>query len=166
MSQGPNTLNFPEAGPVEVWFKLVKAADGYPESQDWEELWARPVSGAYRLESIPFFENRVSRGDLITASAQEDGFLKFETVVERGGHSTFRALVDLDSGGVESFMTELKRLGADCEVTLENLVAIDVPPNAMTRVEEFLLRGKDDEKWGLQDGFIFESTTGETVTAQ
>ena len=145
-----------EAEPVEIWFKLVKSADGYPESQDWEELWARPVGESYRLESTPFFENRVSKGDLVVATLQGDGFLQFERVVERGRHSTFRALIDVERVSVESVSKELKRLGAECEVTLDNLVAIDVSEEAMKVVEDFLVSGKDDGRWGLQDGFIFE----------
>lgn len=156
MSQGLANVASMETEPVEVWFKLVKSVDGYPESQDWEELWARPVGESYRLESTPFFENRVSKGDLVVATLQGDGFLQFERVVERGRHSTFRALIDVERVSVESVTKELKNLGAECEVTLDNLVAIDVSEEAMKVVEDFLVRGKDDGRWGLQDGFIFE----------
>ena len=47
-------------------------------------------------------------------------------------------------------------MGAGCEVTLENLVAVDVSQEAIKAVEDFLVRGKDDGRWELQDGFIFE----------
>lgn len=156
MSQGHGNIASMETEPVEVWFKLVKSAGGYPESQDWEELWARPFGESYRLESTPFFENRVSKGDLVVATLQGDGFLQFERVVERGRHSTFRALIDVERVSVESVTKELKNLGAECEVTLDNLVAIDVSEEAMKVVEDFLVRGKDDGRWGLEDGFIFE----------
>jgi hypothetical protein len=142
--------------PVEIWFKLVKASDGYPESQDWEELWAQPIGHNYRLESAPFFEKRVSKGDLVSASLQGEGFLQFEHVIERGRHSTFRALIDLRQISVEFVIKELDSLGAECEVTLNSLVSIDVPEAALSKVEEFLVRGKDKGKWGLEDGFIFE----------
>ena len=156
MSQEFSNVASIEIEPVEIWFKLVKSADGYPESQDWEELWARSVGESYRLESTPFFENRVSKGDLVVATLQGDGFLQFERVVERGRHSTFRALINIELVSAESVSNELKRLGAECEITLDNLVAIDVSEEAMNVVEDFLVSGKDDGRWGLQDGFIFE----------
>lgn len=166
MSQDQVIANPPNVEPVEVWFKLIKGADGYPESQDWEELWATPSGGAFRLDSSPFFENRVSKGDVVTASIQGEGFLQFERVVERGGHSTFRALVDPERGDVDSLMAELRRLGAECEVTLDHLVAVDVPPKVFEAVEDFLVKGKEAEKWGLQDGFIFEQPVVEQVPGQ
>lgn len=166
MGQERTTENPLETEPVEVWFRLVKSADGYPESQNWEDLWARPSDRVFLLESIPFFENRVSRGDVVTASIQGDGFLQFDGVVERGGHSTFRVLVDPERGEVLPLMLELRRLGADCEVTLDYLVAIDVPPEVIGTVEDFLIKGKEAEKWGLQDGFIFEPPAGNEAPAQ
>ena len=152
-------MNGPEASGdfVEVWFKLVKSADGYPKSQDWEELWAKPNGQEYTVSSIPFFENRVSRGDSIQVTKNAEGFLQFTEVVSRGGHSTFRAYIDLEKTGVQQFAAALKSMGADCEVTLKNLVACDVPRDVMSGVGEYLVRGAEEKKWGLQDGFIFEA---------
>jgi hypothetical protein len=163
MSQEFGSVTSMEEEPVEIWFKLVKSADGYPESQDWEELWARPAGDGYRIESTPFFENRVSKGDLVVATLQGDGFLQFERVVERGRHSTFRVLIDDERVSVESVTKDLKSLGAECEVTLDNLVAIDVSEEAMKAVEDFLVRGRDNGRWGLQDGFIFQPPNGAGV---
>lgn len=145
------------AEPVEVWFRLVKSADGYPKSQDWEELWSRPYGDVFVLESIPFFENRVSRGDVIKVSRHEEGFLQFDSVVSRSGHSTFRVLINPEQTKAAQVMAELKELGADSELTLEDLIAVDVPDPVFQIVEDFLVRGKQAGRWGLQDGFIFES---------
>jgi Domain of unknown function (DUF4265) len=157
------TASATETESVEVWFKLIKSADGYPKSQDWEELWARPSGDTFVLESIPFFETRVSRGDVIRASPHEEGFLQFDSVVRRGGHSTFRVLINPERVNAKRLMTELKRFGADSELTLNELIAVDVPDGALQTIEDFLLRGKEAERWGLQDGFIFESPVGESV---
>lgn len=56
-------------------------------------------------------------------------------------------------------MTALKGMGADCEVTLHELVAVDVPKQVMAPVEEYLVKGADEKRWGLQNGFIFEEKT-------
>jgi len=141
-------MNAPEANGdfVEVWFKLVKSADGYPKSQDWEELWARPDGEVYVVSSIPFFEKRVSRGDRIRVTTNPEGFLEFIEVATHNGHSTFRVYVDPRKTDVEQLTTVLKGMGADCEVTLQELVAIDVPKQVMAAVEEYLVKGADEKR--------------------
>jgi hypothetical protein len=63
---------------------------------------------------------------------------------------------------VEQFRAELKQRGADSEVTLQKLIAVDIPARAFQIVEEFLVRGKDAGRWELQDGYIFESSPDES----
>jgi hypothetical protein len=61
-------------GRVEVWVKIQKDADGYPKSQDWEDLWAWSLpSGNLQIDNIPFFANDVALGDIITATRTEEG---------------------------------------------------------------------------------------------
>ena len=54
----------------------------------------------------------------------------------------------------ERVMTELRQFGADCEITLDELIAVDVPAGSLRAVEAFLVRGKEAEQWGLQDGYV------------
>ena len=47
------TTSKPDA--IEIWFPIEKDEDGYPQSQDWEQLWSWPTEGGYRIDNIPFF---------------------------------------------------------------------------------------------------------------
>lgn len=87
---------------VQVWFRIEKDEDGYPRSKNWEQLLAWPVlesDRCFRIESIPFFVKGISRGDIVAAKVsenndvQEGEFLEFESIVERGGHNTYRLLL-------------------------------------------------------------------------
>ena len=67
---------------VEIWFKIEKDATGYPESQDWEELWATPVEGgSFRLDSTPFFVRDIAAGDVVSAVKTDEGLYRFEKVI-------------------------------------------------------------------------------------
>src|ERR1051326_913112 len=60
---------------VEIWFRIAKDVDGYPESKNWEQLLARPVlerDDYFYVESIPFYLKNVSRGDIVRADVVEN----------------------------------------------------------------------------------------------
>src|ERR1700745_4067169 len=87
---------------VEIWFRIEKDEDGYPRSKDWEQLLAWPVlesDRCFSIESIPFFVKGVARGDIVkvkvseNAEVQEGEFFEYESIVERGGHNTYRLLL-------------------------------------------------------------------------
>jgi hypothetical protein len=73
------TASHPAVTPdaVEIWFKIEKDAEGFPESQDWEELWATPIQGdTFRLDNTPFFVKDIAAGDVVSAVKTEAGFLR------------------------------------------------------------------------------------------
>ena len=86
-----HTSRTDDSGLIEVWFKIEKDADGYPESKSWEGLLTRPEGEAFRVLSVPFYLKNVSRGDLIAATSGQ--FLEFRRVLGRGGHNTYRLLL-------------------------------------------------------------------------
>src|SRR5437016_3843802 len=114
-------------GSVEVWFKIEKDAEGYPESQEWEELWATPVEGGFRLDSTPFFVKDIAAGDVVSAVKSEEGFYRFEEIISRSGNSNFRIwLHDAVAHEGVKIVEVLRELGCHVEITLERLIAIDV----------------------------------------
>jgi hypothetical protein len=63
-----------------------------------ETLWAAPVGqNQYRLENSPFYAFGVSYQDVVAAQ-RTDNELEFVSVVSRGGHSTYRILVQSIAG--------------------------------------------------------------------
>ncbi len=141
--------------PIEVWFRIEKDAEGYPKSQDWEELWASPVEGGgFRLDSTPFFVRDIAAGDVISAVETEEGRYRFERVISRSGNSNFRIwLHDSMVQEREKIVQTLRDLGCHVEVTLERLIAIDVPAGRENDAWGFLQAGVSRDDWGLQVGF-------------
>jgi hypothetical protein len=143
---------------LEIWFKVSKDERGYPRSVDWEGLWAEPVDDNFVIQSIPFYLNDVSKGDLVSAHETENATLEFESVLRRGGHSTFRILLaDEHEGKLDEVLLELDRLGATSEVEIGSLVAIDAPPENQEGITNFIAEGCRKGYWDEDDGFISRS---------
>jgi hypothetical protein len=137
---------------IEIWFPIEKDADGFPQSQDWEQLWAWPAKGGYRIDNIPFFVDAISCGDIVSVVKGNDGLFRFEAVVARGGNSTHRLwLADEFAEKSGQILSDLRSLGCGAEVTLGRLIAVDVSPCLEERLREFLLLGRQRGYWELQE---------------
>lgn len=122
--------------PVEIWFRIDKDEDGYPESKEWEQLLGRPVlerDDYFRIESIPFYLKNVSRGDIVAAKPPQSSDIQdvvgfeFDNVVDRGGHNTYRPLLRKKSPGDPEFTeSELLEKGLAVETKYGDFFAIDV----------------------------------------
>ncbi len=133
-----------------------------------ETLWAQKTKeGQYRLDNTPFYVKGVSYGDIVTAEEKE-GHLKFSSVAKRGGHSTYRLIVDhakispiefkkhwekfskmacTFEGGPE-FQSEDKKL---------KVYAVDIHPEAnLDKVYEQLQIGEDAGVWEFEEGHCFD----------
>jgi hypothetical protein len=140
---------------VEVWFPIEKDADGYPESKSWEGMLSRVMSRGFLLASVPFYLKNVSKGDLV--AAEEGDFLRFSHVVERGGHNTYRLLMDEASESeVRRARSELESMGLTVEVNETGiLLAVDVPPFvAQQEIDAYLIAKKAAGRWQMQDGYL------------
>jgi hypothetical protein len=140
---------------VRIWISIEKDQVGYPESQDWEDLWGQSANeGQFVIDSVPFFAKGIARGDKVVVALSEDGFLAVTAVAERAGHSTFRVLLpdDLASSVVE-VVGNLQRIGAIVEVTLERLLAIDAKPEHESTIWNYLREGTQKGLWELQVGY-------------
>lgn len=144
----------PAANLVRVWIFIEKDEVGYPESQDWEDLWGRPTTeGRLVIESVPFFAKGVARRDQVTAVVSREGFPAVDKITERGGHSTFRIWLAEDFVGLEQVLNDLIRLGAVAEVTLQRLLAIDADPEHESSIWDYLQEGAQKAAWEVQVGY-------------
>ncbi len=150
---------------VEVWFPIEKDEDGYPQSKNWEQLLAWPVLESdrwFKIESIPFFVKGTSRGDIVKAKVsensdvQEGEFFEFESLVERGGHNTYRLLLrEKGPNDPELTKRELLAKGLALEIEDDDFFAVDVPPGVNQKeIDDFLVGEAEKGRWGLEDGFV------------
>lgn len=144
---------------VEIWFKIEKDSDGYPESKDWEGLLASRLGEHFKIESVPFYLKSISRGDIVEARRRE--FLEYVRVVRRGGSNTYRLLLKERHHDDPDFtINELKGKGLQVEQEHGMLLAVDVPPSVdQSAVDAFLIEEKETGRWELQDGYVHSTNT-------
>lgn len=136
---------------VKVLFKLDP--DSWHASFT-ETLWAEPVgSSEYQLENVPFYAFGVSLGDAVRA-IEGDGVHVFTEVSRRGGHSTYRLLINESRrDDLEKFWEPLQALGCTYEEGPKPLLAVDVPPEAnIFDVYDRLEQGERAEVWSFEEG--------------
>lgn len=143
---------------VKVFFELD--INGGPGS---ESMWAEPVKdNEFRLDNIPFFAYGVSYNDTIQVTVREDN-LFFESVVRRGGHSTFRVFLkisDLETKFIEKQFQPFVDLGCSYEGNGQRLFSIDVPPTVdLKKVVDLLEEGENISKWEYEEGYVSKRVT-------
>lgn len=150
---------------VEIWCRIPKDQQGYPQSKSWEQLLARPVldrDDYFQIESVPFFLKNVSRGDIVKANVvekkeiQEGEVFEFESVVDRGGHNTYRLLLRKKHPKDPKFTTdELLKKGLAVEEQYGDFFAVDVPPEVdQQAIDDYLLSECKAGRWEMQDGYL------------
>src|SRR5580704_2667362 len=150
---------------VEIWFPIEKDQDGYPKSKKWEQLLARPLRERvdhFQIESVPFFLKNVSCGDVVRArivtngDIQEGEIFEFDTVVDRGGHNTYRLLLRAKHPDDPQFTeNELTRKGLAVEEQCGDFLAVDVPPSVDQKaIDAYLVSESESGRWELQDGYL------------
>jgi hypothetical protein len=150
---------------VEIWFSIEKDEDGYPETRNWEQLLARPVlehDDYFQIESIPFYLKNISRGDIVKANVVEnkelqDGELfEFDSVVDRGGHNTYRLFLRKKRPDDPEFTTnELLKKQLAIEEQYGDFFAVDVPPTVNQQaIDDYLLSERESGRWHMQDGYL------------
>ncbi|HKY06851.1 MAG TPA: DUF4265 domain-containing protein [Candidatus Binatia bacterium] len=154
--------------------KFVKVLFDVDPEDDWdgqggpETVWAEPIEGKegehFRIMNSPFHAKGVSFLDVVKASflAGSNLVFNFETVVERGGHSTFVLFMTADDPRNEAYWNMLERMGCSYEsgtIVSDDgerlLYSVDVPPTTdIHDVYEMLERGNADNVWIFQEGFV------------
>jgi uncharacterized protein DUF4265 len=144
---------------VEVWFPVEPDHDGYPKNVRWEQLLGRPIAedvNVFRLDSVPYYLRDVSLGDVVRAGVRADCEISnayvFETVVERGGHNTYRLLLKaLRDGDPDATVDELVERGLAVEIQYGDFIAVDVPPTVdQEAIDDYLVGESDAGRWALQ----------------
>jgi hypothetical protein len=142
---------------VEVWFQIEKDEDGYPRSKDWEGLLCTCLDSTdqFRVESIPLYVRGVAVNDVVSASVADSGsYYRFDRLISRGGHSTYRLFAD---NSPDAVVRELEALGCGVETAAGGrLLAIDVPPNVNAQLRAFLFEGRRAKRWDLQEASVAE----------
>ena len=103
-----------------------------PSGGEAEWVWAdRAGDDTFLLRNIPTFVYGLSYGDTVRAK-EEDGVLVFGGVVQRGGHSTYRAYAKSDrkSPEVMAVLQTLEKMHCDIEPATNKIVGLDVLPEA------------------------------------
>ncbi|HJU10161.1 MAG TPA: DUF4265 domain-containing protein [Candidatus Binataceae bacterium] len=143
---------------VEVRFEIEKDADGYPGSRDAEALLCKPLDADCTVcvvASVPFYLRNVAYGDTVRAIEGSVSLLEFGGVVSRGGYSVYRMFLH-DFSRKEQTIKDLLALGAVIEHD-GRLIAIAISEvNGPGAVLDYILEGKRQDRWGAQDGYIFE----------
>ena len=132
------------------------------EKVDWhdhafETMWARPLGGdRFQLQNVPFYAYGIGYDDVVEASHAGDRNL-VRTVVERGGHSTYRIFVTNDAAlkRFQEFWYPLERCGCSVERATERLFGVDVPPDAdIYRVYDLLQAGQSASVWDFEEAHV------------
>lgn len=155
---------------VEIWFHIARDKRGYPRSKNLEQLLARPVlerDDYFRIESVPFYLKNVSRGDIVKANVvenseiQEGEIFEFDSVVDRGGHNTYRLLIRRKHPNDPSFtIDELLTKGLVVEEQDGDFFAVDVPPEVdQSAIDNYLLAECTAGRWEMQDGYLHTVNT-------
>lgn len=143
---------------IEVLFEIEKDSEGYPKSRDSEALLCKPLTpecSICEIVSVPFYLRNVACGDVVSTHENADGNLGFKDVLRRGGYSVYRVLLRVPAQRVR-LIQELLRFDVIIERD-RDLIAFAVPPTVDANpIIDYLLKGKSEGYWGVQDGFIFE----------
>ena len=97
-----------------------------------EWIWAEPAdNGIYVVGNIPFYAKGISCEDKIKATPQGD-ILVFDAVSQHSGHSTYRVYAKdwRTAAGVAPLLETLRGMRCDIEIATDNLVGVDVLPEA------------------------------------
>ncbi len=108
---------------VKILFEL-ESEDG---SAEIESVWAIREGNGYRLDNIPFYAREVAVDDVVNATPDSDGILRFTGLHRASGHSTIRLWFEKEAD-VQAVRDHLRRLGCPSELDLSRLVAVDIPP--------------------------------------
>lgn len=120
-----------------------------------ETLWGKHVGdGMYIIDNIPFFSTEVSLGDTVQV-IEKQGVLFLDAVVDRGGHSTYRVVLQKEAREYEalSLLDQMEKFGGDYEKGLDGLFAVDVNSlGNVSAIYDLLEKGEKALVWDFEEG--------------
>src|SRR5215472_15911987 len=139
---------------VKIQFVLdPKDGHGY----ETEGLWGESLgAGEFRILNSPFFAFGISFDDVVKAESSA-GVYRFQEVLRRGGHSTYRLFLQndrtVDDPEFKEYWTQLRRQHCTYENANDHFVAVDVPPQAdVSKVYSLLEKGEAEGVWVFEEG--------------
>jgi Domain of unknown function (DUF4265) len=128
---------------------------------DEESLWAEDLGrGRYRIDSIPFLAKGLSLDDIVRVKevVGDDQMPIFHSVVQRGGHSTYRVkvLAGLDADRHEAYhqlARAISEIGCQTESASPRFFSVDCPPEANVHaLYDILEVGEKEGIWEFEEG--------------
>jgi hypothetical protein len=138
---------------------------------DSEGIWAKLVKpladkAIVEVDNIPFFTKSISLRDKISVVFSQNSVI-LDSIVERGGHSTYRIFFQDPNGQKSKMLDAIKALGCDWEKTNFNggeLYALDIPPNVdIYEVYAILEKGQKEGFWLFEEGYVGHPLKGDPV---
>lgn len=140
--------------PVIVCFALTPDEEGYPPVS-YEDLWCLPVTeGWFVVDNIPFFARDISLGDEIRV-AEEDGKLRFKTMLRASRNSTLHVFVKRREL-LDEIRNKIELFGCGVEVMEDiALLAISMPATAdATEILEYLDDSDESGVLGFEESAV------------
>lgn len=120
-----------------------------------ETLWGEKVNAdSFRIDSIPFFANNISRGDLVKANIDKDGRLLYQKTISKGENCTYRIFFDenIDLEEKIKYLTLFRNYG-DIEYYKQlDLYALSVPKQKVHKLYKNLIQFEKDGKLDFEEG--------------
>lgn len=139
---------------VKIRFPLDPKDD---QGYETETLWAEPLgNGRFRIVNVPFFVFGVSSDDIVHATRSREVY-RFDEVVGRGGHSTYRIFLQDDRSiqhdEFRQYWDPISKLGSTFENANDHFVAVDIPPGAdVSKTYKLLEKGEKKGIWAFEEG--------------
>jgi hypothetical protein len=145
---------------VEIAIPLEQDEDGFPPMAN-EYLWAEPLAdGNYRLASVPWFARPLAVDDVVRATRDDDGGLRFVERLHWAGHLTIRVAPNPDGPAPEDLqplIDAFATVGVRGEGAMPAypIVALDIPPDAdLPAIKALLLEGEAEGRWYFEEGCV------------
>ncbi len=135
-------------------FILHAAIDGGRSGKKFEQLWAHRVAdNEFELCCIPFFAYDLALGDVVSTAPRDGKTYVVDRVVRPSGRYTFRVWFGDSFHPRDEVEAELVAMGAMCEWSSRNLLAVAATDAAHAqRVADYLAAGEDAKRFVYETG--------------
>jgi hypothetical protein len=149
--------------------KINLPADTPFASGETETMWVEESPDhTYIVKNVPFFAKGISCEDVVSGRFENEELI-FDSVIRRGGHSTYRIFAKNGRNQPEvlTLIDDLKSLGCDIEPATDRLVSVDVLPDAdIYSVYDRLQQGEDSGSVDFQEGHCGHHLSGDRAGGQ
>lgn len=147
---------------IKILFELKGDQEGFPPA-DIEQLWAKPLGNKlFKIDTIPFFVKGISCGDVVEASADSEGELRYSSLFRPSTHNTLRVIVFRESPDprplpdrVADLRSQLTKIGCSSELShVPGLVAVDTDSVSIDKVLGVLQCGEEADLWEYEESAL------------